>query len=249
MEQLLEGKRVFKQDNEQDRYLVFVSSEIKKYIDLTGTIAVKKGDLLSPLKWEVRDEKLNDRNIIPADSLDTSDYDYIFYPNLISAKSINKHFSTLLPKEHKGTFKDLLSLPELPAILPKGEEGLKRLLDEENCLNDFRPIEAFSYVNGGEVKFFILVSEFSSDDITDEYTEDFKKQHIISHYERLTDNGVEHLYKTVPDDRKDSSFHHSHSVRWYRYYQGDKNQQFFALKELHDIDDVIPFTAFQLSNI
>ncbi|MBX4341498.1 hypothetical protein K4G93_25555, partial [Mycobacterium tuberculosis] len=51
MQSLLEGKRVFKQESPNERFLLLDSSKFYKFYDLYVAFGIKKEDLLHPKKW------------------------------------------------------------------------------------------------------------------------------------------------------------------------------------------------------
>lgn len=238
MQVLLKGKRVFEQESPEDhRFLAFPANQIKKYKDLSGCIGIKKGDFSTPDKWIRYSNALNDSTMIPENEFVFSDYEYLIYPGCpVVTKQIN---DVLSPFIDFTIDEDLTSLLKLDKVPEKAELELSKIF-EEDTYEEVRSVEVYKYENGGKNQYIMLDSELAFGDIGYEYTDDFNNRDIVSSFKRQTGNNIEYLYKI--QDR--SSWYKGN--RWYRCYLADFDKDIIVLKEIHDIDDMIPFTLFEL---
>ncbi|MEY2196745.1 hypothetical protein AB7942_29130 [Neobacillus sp. BF23-41] len=234
MEKLLEGKRIFRQDGEADRYLLLSEDFIQKYYYFYEVIAIKKGELLYPHKWL----KYSCSVLFPLDSFNLTDYEYIFSTDKWLANDIKTALEPFLEIQIDNQLNALLELTEIP----RGSElGIRESLEKEAYKEkDLSIIEAFSCPNQDN-RFIILDSEFSDDDITYERTKDFADKVILDSYQRRLGNYTEYLYKLAPSKNSDS--YYLSEISW--YYRGiDELGNFDFLKLIYDIEDMLPFTSF-----
>lgn len=229
MEQLLEGKRVFKQELKEVKYFFLPEKHIEKYHYLSNCILIKKGDLLFPSRWV----KYTDEVLLPLGSFVPNDYEYLFFTGWY-IKHWNAALKLFIDIEIDDEFTNLLILDELPAAT---ESSLRELLVGEK---DTVPslVEAYKYP--GEDRFIILNEELTNSDIVEECTSNFAKKKIVTTYNNHGDS----LYKTVPKGKEQRYITYSNQVEWY-HCQLDETKNFFVLKEIYDIEDMLPFTKFQ----
>lgn len=220
MKQFLEGKRVFKQENSEVRYLFLQEERIKKYHYFYGDILIKKGDLLYPNRWI----KYENVVLLPLGSFKQEDYEYVFFPSW-SFKHIQTVLKPLIGIELDEDLSNLLTIDELPSA---AESGIRERLNDMNIEPSI--VEAYTFPDG---EFIVLDEELTGSDIVEECTEEFANKTITNIYY----NHDEHLYQIEPKS--------SHDIVWY-HSRPDESNQFSVLREIWDIDDMIPFTKFQL---
>lgn len=231
MNELLQGKRVFKQDGSgpQDRYLLIPKGQIHNCYELSHAIGILKGDFLKPVKW------INfGKELLPVESFDESEYEYIFYPgDPVVAKQLSKVLNAVVDKEYKY----LLSQETLPLEI---ENELKEIIGYEAYQEgELKPMEVFKYQLNNEEKSMILDPDWSNEQIDQEHTEEFLKKEIVASYTRSSEAGKEMLLKTRDSSEKE----YIRDYSWYLYKQ-EENEPFFYLKDIDEVEDMIPFTTF-----
>lgn len=229
MDQLIEGNRVFKQEIDEAKYLFLPEKHIEKYHYFSNCILIKKGDLLFPSRWI----KYKDEVLLPLDSYIPNDYEYLFFTGWY-IKHWNAALKPFIDIEIDEEFTSLLTIDELSAAI---ESSLRELLDgENNTMSSI--VEAYKYPD--EDRFIILNEELSDSYIVEECTSDFAKKRIVKTYKN---NHGDSIYKTVPKGEEQRYITYSNQVEWYHCLL-DKTKNFFVLKEIYDIEDMLPFTNF-----
>ncbi|MBT2646759.1 hypothetical protein J7E52_08495 [Bacillus sp. ISL-34] len=103
-------------------------------------------------------------------------------------------------------------------------------------------LEAYMQPDGS---YIILDYGMSDHDIGGECTEDFAKLQISESYDLGSDSS-QHIYKVIPNDGEDRIPFYLTSLQWY-HSQFDESTLITTLKELDDIEDMLPFPKFQLA--
>ncbi|MES9681777.1 hypothetical protein ABWK22_02430 [Gottfriedia acidiceleris] len=232
MKNLLEGNRVFKQENDKTRYLFLPEERINKYYCIYEMIFIKNGDLLFPNRWILH----RGSSLIPLKDFNPEDYEYMFYPNLF-VKWMQKALEPFINIKLDEDFSNLIALENIPL---NAEASVRELLEDEKS----EPSIVEAYI-GTDGKFIILDvdSGLNDSNITEECTSDFADKTIVGTYT----NQDEYLFQVVPNKNANDFGHRfSSETRWFHCHI-DKSKQFNVLSELYDIEDIIPFTKFELS--
>ncbi|MFF2286017.1 hypothetical protein [Peribacillus butanolivorans] len=125
-------------------------------------------------------------------------------------------------------FTSLRDLEELPAAAESSiREALKEFEYEKPAI-----VEAYIHPDNS---FIVLDPGLTDHDIVEECTADFANKTIVNIYY----NHDEHQYQIEPRSANEIVWYHS---------RPDESNQFSVLSEIWDIDDMIPFTKFQLAN-
>ncbi|MEC0276900.1 hypothetical protein [Peribacillus frigoritolerans] len=232
MEFLLQGNRVFKQELDEVRYLFLPKNRIQKYCCFYNSILIKKGDLLFPSRWINHKETV----LMPLETFNIEDYECMFFPNLL-VKDMQKALDPFINIRVDEEYNSILALEELPAA---AEPSIRDVLKDEN--EEPMIVEAYMQPDGS---YIILDYGMSDHDIDGECTEDFAKLQISESYD-LGSDSQQHIYKTIPIDGEDRIPFYTTSLQWY-HSQFDESTEITTLKELDDIEDMLPFTKFQLA--
>lgn len=232
MKFLLEGNRVFKQENDEVRYLFLPKNRIQKFHCFYNAILIKKGDLLYPRRWI----NLQDTVLMPLETFNLEDYECMFFPNLL-VKDMQKALDPFIDIRVDEEYTSVLALEELPAA---AEPSIRDTLKDEN--EEPMIVEAYMKPDGSTI---ILDSQMTDHDIEDECTADFAKLQISESYNLESDSN-QHIYKGIPIDGEDRIPFYTTSLQWY-HSQFDESTEITTLKELNDIEDMLPFTKFQLT--
>lgn len=231
MEFLLEGNRVFKQEIDEVRYLFLPKNRIQKYYCFYGATLIKKGDLLFPSRW------VNHKGtvLMPLETFNIEDYECMFFPNLL-IKDMQKALDPFIDIRVDEEYTSVLAIEELPAA---AEPSIREALKDEN--EEPMMVEAYMQPDGS---YIILDYGMSNHDIDGECTEDFAKLQISESYDLESDSS-QRIYKTVPIDGENRLSLYT-SLQWY-HSQFDESTEITTLKELDSIEDMLPFTKFQLA--
>jgi hypothetical protein len=237
MKQLLNGKRVFEQDSDVTRFLIFSGNDIHNYYYFYEEVAIKKGDVLYPQKWI----KYSGSSLIKAEKFDFADYEYIFILDKWTENDIKEALQPFFEVDEQ--FTSILTLNKLP---DGAEQIIREVLGKAAYKEDnIMTVEAYAYPNE-ENRFIILNSEVTDDDISYEYTRDFTDIVILATYNKVTEGQIEYLYKTAPQKHIDKgNIYSSSEERWF-HRSSDPTNNFIVLKQIYDIEDMLQLTNFQL---
>jgi len=230
MKSLLEGKRVFKQEADETKYLFLPEKEIEKYYYFYHDILIKKGDLLFPTRWMKKEGAV----LAPLDSINLEEYEYVFFPEWV-AKYIKEILAPFMDIEIDNQLTELLALEELPV---ETEKGLRELIEAEHSLPPI--VEAYKDID--KEKHVILHQDFTKDDISDEYTSDFSKINITSTYEKTFNGVTEIVLQTNPN--KENSGYFSYGAQWFHYQDNPRNNV-ITLTEIHDMEEILLIAGFK----
>jgi hypothetical protein len=227
MQSLLEGKRVFREDGDEQRYLLLDTQKVEVFSDLYGVIAVKQGDLLSPQKWHVFGTSNFLSYAVRKNKFNLNDYQIVFYPEDTVGAKLTELLSDygIQVEIDWGTnnFSEISSLPS------KMYDDILRVLEEQRVTSPSDAL-AYTYFDGEEEKYLLLEEKDFCTDYDGEYTEQFLNFEVVDEYkhEDLT------LYSIKGSSR--------YETRWFLHVP-EKPYGYF--KEIHEIEDMIPFTNFK----
>ncbi len=237
MKSLIEGKRIFDQDG-TNFYLVFPEEKIKEYKYLSYTILIKKGDILHPTRWINYSRALDSDVLIPSEQFNFENYEFVFHPEGLMIEELNDVLKEI-DFTINADFSNIFEIQEIPSgLLPR----LVAVFEEyKYSSNDVLTVEAFSYIQNDELKYIILDSEFTNDDIIDEYTKEFLSMEIIKTYSRQNEDETEFLIKTIGNRSI-----YAIDELWYAYYPVDPQHTYHVLTNIFEIEDMLPYTNFSL---
>ncbi|WP_142385312.1 hypothetical protein [Bacillus sp. UMB0728] len=232
---IIRGMRIFKQDGEKSRYALIPEKAIFKYAFLNMDIAIRKGDLLTPHKWEYHKKTLIREELFSFD-----DYEYIFYPDKWTSELLNKALEPFLPSNlEKGESLDYLQ--QLEKIPAEAERSVREIIEQEMIPPEGVMItEAYVYKHHNQSRSLILSEDVYGDDITGEETNRFQQLKLQEVYQNAS--SAQYLYKLKSKDDHNDSFIFNKGD-WYIFYT-DESGTFSWMEELFDIDDLLPFTNF-----
>ncbi|MBG9587628.1 hypothetical protein [Cytobacillus firmus] len=229
MNTLFENVRVFEQQLDETQYLVLPEEKIKKYVFFSIEIAVKKGDLSHPNRWI----RFND-TLIEEEKFNYEDYDLIFVPDKWNAAEVKEAIGDQLNIEYDSEFNNLLSMKEIPIeIALKIKEALSKYSYVKK--GDAHEVEAFSVTK----EQFLILDDMMGHNITYEYTEEFKEKVIDTEYKNSL-NGTSLLRVGIAAG--DKVF--GSNITWYISWR-DSTDNYTILRDLYEIEDIIPFTSFE----
>lgn len=230
MNKLFENVRVFEQQLDETQYLVLPEEKIKKYVFFSFEIAVKKGDLSHPNRWI----RLND-TLIEEEKFNYEDYDLIFAPDKWNAAEVKEAIGDQLNIEYDIEFKNLLSMNEIPI---ESALKIKEALSNYSYVKkgDAHEVEAFSVTKDQ----FLILDDMMGQNITYEYTEEFKEKVIDAEYKNLLNSTTLLRVGLAAGDKVISGSNRTWYISW-----RDSTNNYTILRELYEIEDIIPFTSFE----
>nr|WP_280146647.1 hypothetical protein [Priestia megaterium]MDH3168909.1 hypothetical protein [Priestia megaterium] len=237
--ELVRGKRIFKQETDRDyKYLTLDADKIRKCIYFDYVIAIKPGDLPYPKKWWLRyfSTKPVKGQIVPVEEYKKGDYEYIFMPEFGLRDELKRELEELgydTDDSNKGE-SFLSQLDEIPAkLLPTVKNIVE--LNQKDTTRPITIIDCYMYEEQGEPVYFIVEDDLDVSTISEELT--IKFQNMVTHEVYETPTKDKYLYKA-----KDTTDRYK-SESWYLYSDNDANFPYF--EELFNLEDLIPYTAFK----
>ncbi|MEB2276813.1 hypothetical protein LAV82_22605 [Bacillus sp. ILBB4] len=230
-------KRVFSQQTERDyRHLILDSNKIKKCIYFDYVILIKQGDLPYPKRWLRYFSLLPQKGqVVPVENYNREDYEYIFLPYPGFSDEMKKELELLgQPTDDSNKFSNfLIQLDEIPDhLLPLVKKEITSCFEQTT---EPPAIDAYVYEEQGETAYLILEFEDNPHDIDEDATTRFQSMETLQTYELPGEH--KRLYKVNEPDA------HYNSERWFVYSYEDAN--FPYLEELHELEDLLPYTAFK----
>lgn len=227
---LFENVRVFEQHTDETQYLVLPEEKIKKYVFFAFEIAVKKGDLSYPNRWI----RFND-TLIEEEKFSYEDYDLIFAPDKWNAAEVKEAIGDELNIEYDSEFNNLLSMKEISIeIALKIKEAVSKYSYVKK--GDAHEVEAFSVTKDQ----FLILDDMMGHNITYEYTEEFKEKVTDVVYTNPLNNTTLLRVGLASGDKAIFGSNGTWYISW-----RDSTDNYTILRELHEIEDIIPFTSFE----
>lgn len=237
LEDLFEGKRIFKQEKNDTYYLVLPKDNIMNAYYFYNEVCIKKGDLLNPDKWL----RFEGSTLLSKQAYADLECEYIFNPYFTTKalKALNEALGpdiTIPEKDRE--LKSILSLKHLP---PSSEGAFREAFKEAS--SDLDVVEAY-YRSANDKKPIVLHPDLTDDDISYEYTDLFSGKQISSTYRREISGRTEYIIQIAPEDVDELTRFNS-EVMWFQAFLDD-SRDFYILKQLYDLEDMLPFLNFEL---
>ncbi|EJQ32408.1 hypothetical protein IEC_05420 [Bacillus toyonensis] len=230
MKILLEGRRIFEYETDENtKYLIFSDESLKKYVYNAASIFIKKGNFPYPQKWLISDNFKTRELLTPIDDFDSSIYEYMFHidwPLVERITQILKPYGIQVAQEPNGVrMRDLNGLLRLEEIPQEVQDEIRDALAEEDLrtYEEFQVFECYSCKEKGNEEFFIINgdNDIVLSDISYDQTDWFSDKYIVETYRKKTQSSTEYVFKTDRDE-------------WFIYSPGDSDSNYWVLEHIYD---------------
>ncbi|MBU3574162.1 hypothetical protein IUK39_29415 [Priestia aryabhattai] len=242
MKSLLEGKRVFEQETiKGTRYLLVPENKIEKYKYLACYLLIKKGDFEYPRRWIRYTDIPFEEAIVPLDTFNIDDYEYIILPDFSLEEGLKEVF------EENGIdtdpfYKGLMKFEKIPVNLQALiRDALERSEGADDWFEEHK-LECFTYQKDGKQIAIALTGDPEIHDVKYEYTQKFLDKRVVKRYFIDSEKTKELISLR---DKEDIEFHPREE--WFVLYSETDNNSFFILENVYDVEDIIPFVNFVLT--